>query len=528
MIQKISVNPKNKLNTCNKQQSFKGGLDVLTSGLQLCEKYPMVNVSVVDFTTDIAPRTAIDTVSANAFAGAETFRRESSGLITNCLIPSYFVYGVGKVVEKLSKSVFAKTGMSGSWATQSTLETLSGFYEQAQGATKQQRVQNYLKNIFTDMSGLDGNTWKSFAGKNLDEAVVNLEKAIFSNNKKETKELVKQAYRSIAGQTYTTETLRVGGKAVDGNLSSFLRDTVDLGKKFINDNVSENLSGFKKWGTKFINKKSLIGLGVGIIVAMSMQPINRWITRKSSGKKGAPIYKDFDTVDTHSQMKDEKGFLKDKLVAAGTMMGIAALSMMKKPSLKMLQFSGWFPSVDQCRWISSSAFASRMLFAEDKNELKEAKYRDIFTYLSLYFLGDYAAKGVASVAEKVTKNSAEPIKILNRTYDVNKKTSFAGKIWNWFKNTNLKAFDEIPAEALKTKKLRSVCQMANLGASMIFLGLLIPLYTRYNTVKSRRAKIAELNKFSIPTTNMRYFDGKRYRCFNSFKALKDVNNSSSK
>lgn len=528
MIQKITLNSQNKLNTKHKQPTFKGGLDVLTSGLQLCEKYPMVNVSVVDFTTDIAPRTAIDTVSANAFAGAETFRREASGLFTNCLIPSYFVYGAAKGIEALSKSAFAKTGMSGSWATQSTLETLSGFYERAQGATKQQKIQNYLKNVLTDMAGLDGNTWKPFAGKNLDEAVTNLEQAVLSNNKKDIKEFTKKAYRSIANQTYTTETLKIGGQAVDGNLSSFLRDTVDLGKKFSSDTISNNLDGFKKWSAKFINKKSLIGLAIGIVVASSMQPINRWITRKQSGKKGAPIYKDFDTADTHSQMKDEKGFLKDKLIAASTMMGVAALSMMKKPSLKMLQFSGWFPTVDQCRWISSAAFASRMMFAEDKNELKEVKYRDIFTYLSLYFLGDYAAKGVASIAEKITKNSANPIKILNRTFDVNQKTSLGGKIWNWFKNTNIKAFDEIPAEAIRTKKLRSVCQLANLGASMIFLGLLIPLYTRYNTVKSRKAKIAEMNKYSIPTTNMRYFDGKRYRGFKSFKALQDVNNSSTK
>lgn len=42
-----------------------------------------------------------------------------------------------------------------------------------------------------------------------------------------------------------------------------------------------------------LNVKSIAGLGIIIPLAIAAQPINRWITRKSSGKKGAPIYSDF-------------------------------------------------------------------------------------------------------------------------------------------------------------------------------------------------------------------------------------------
>ena len=47
------------------------------------------------------PRTYVD-AKTNGFAAAETFRRESSGLIVNCLIPGFIVYGVAKVLELLN------------------------------------------------------------------------------------------------------------------------------------------------------------------------------------------------------------------------------------------------------------------------------------------------------------------------------------------------------------------------------------------------------------------------------------------
>ena len=42
------------------------------------------------------------------------------------------------------------------------------------------------------------------------------------------------------------------------------------------------------------------------------------------------------------------------------MIGTALLSMMKKPSMNMLEFKGMFPTMDQARIISTATFASRM------------------------------------------------------------------------------------------------------------------------------------------------------------------------
>ena len=84
------------------------------------------------------------------------------------------------------------------------------------------------------------------------------------------------------------------------------------------------------------------------------------------------------------------------------MIGVSLLSMMKMPSMGMIEFKGWFPTMDQARIISTTTFASRMAVADDKNELAEATVRDIATFSGLYFLGDYAGKATATAIEKNT------------------------------------------------------------------------------------------------------------------------------
>ena len=109
MISKISVEDRNlnsvRTNIAHKNQdaqnpAFKGGVWALAlQGIQECEKNPMVNVAVIDMFSAILPRTFVESMT-NWFAGFEAFRRESSGLIVNCLIPSAITWGVASGINK--------------------------------------------------------------------------------------------------------------------------------------------------------------------------------------------------------------------------------------------------------------------------------------------------------------------------------------------------------------------------------------------------------------------------------------------
>ena len=220
-----------------------------------------------------------------------------------------------------------------------------------------------------------------------------------------------------------------------------------------------------------------------------MQPLNRWLTAKQSGVKGAPIYKDYGDDKNNKELtpREKAALLKQKFVSIGSMLAVAFLSMgCKLPGKEMLQFKGVFPTMDQARIISTATFASRMAVAEDKNELREATVRDIATFSSLYFLGDYAAKGVATLIEKVKPD----VKLLNSVKELPKDANMWKKLVHWVKDVSLKSSDEVVGKA--AKNLRSVCQLGNLAFSLLALGVFIPLYTRTQTNKKREAELKQL------------------------------------
>ena len=247
---------------------------------------------------------------------------------------------------------------------------------------------------------------------------------------------------------------------------------------------------------KLIRTKSLLGLTVVLPLAASMQFINRWITGKVSGTKGAPIYEDFakGKENIEENPKAKKGLLKQKFISISSMIGVGMLAMMKIPTLNVLEFKGIFPTMDQARIISTTTFSSRMAAADDKNELAESTIRDIATFCGLYFFGDYAAKGMATFLQKKTG-----ITLLNETKPLKENANILDKFIHWVKDINIKSSDEVVGKTEKELKravnLRSACQVTNIGVSLALLGLLIPIFTRRNTKKKHEQalKLAQEN-----------------------------------
>ena len=212
--------------------------------------------------------------------------------------------------------------------------------------------------------------------------------------------------------------------------------------------------------------------------------------------------------------EQKKKFFGRKLLSAAGMYGLAATSMMKKPTLGMFQFSGIFPTMDQCRWIAASTFASRMLGAEDDNELRETTVRDLASFSGLYFLGDYVKKGVASGIEKFSKTKkgaellGENVVLLNRKKVIEKPVIEQGastakklaanvgyrakQFGNWIKNTDLKTAAEV--SSIKVRNMRNICRVADIAFSVIMLGILLPKYNRSVTEKKVAAAKLEEEK----------------------------------
>lgn len=529
-------NQHNKTNINNNQKNFKGaGVDaafnLLDAGFKLLDKNAMIQVAFVDSVATDIPRTLVD-LGTSLAAALETARREFSGLIVNCLIPGVIVKGVASL---LPKSAHLKgTDAVNSWANGAAIDRLSEVYKSVQTSSSVDSTREYVQKSLSSLSGLDGKSWikysDSVAKPEFQEAVDMITEAI-GKAPKERKVLLSDAKAKLAGLTKAESILRFNGKP-QSNLEETIRDIADMGSKFnvvkkkameridagtTDDSVVKEviLGAVDKYSDslkKLVNKKSIIGMIAVMAMAVSVQKINRAITRKQFKAEGAPIYKDFGKKQTHKQMTEEekKVFAAKKAAGAAGMVAMAAASMMKKPTLAMFQFSNIFPTLDQCRWIASSTFASRMLAAEDTNELRESAVRDIASFAGLYFLGDYVKKGVASAFEALskTKNGAkilgENVVLLNRTKVVEKPVVKAGasllekfgaqvayrakQFGVWIKHTDLKAASEVAN--IKTRNLRNICRVADIAFSIIMLGILLPRYNRSVTEK----KVAEAKK----------------------------------
>lgn len=507
-INNIGIEKNNQYkNNFTNTPNFTGTLDGAVRVLKTFNDKPMIGVAFTDTVATNAPRSIVDFVSLGPAAGFETARREFSGLIVNCLMPSFFVLGAAKLINGHYMKDFKGVNMSSSWANSETLDTLKDVYKDAlgQNLSSKDTARKFVQQTLENLEGLNGKEWVSYAEKlNTEkgkEAIDALVEAIANPNmgKKETKDAIKKALSNIASETQAVETLRFketlssnavqSGKIFGSNLSDLLRDQIDLGRKFGHDSVKNNLDKFVQSAKKMVNTKSMMGLAVVFPLAMSVQYINRAITRHKYKKTGAPIYKDFEKEDRVLTPEEQKKLNQTKPLCVASMVGLALLSMMKKPSLEMFQFKGMFPTVDQCRWIATATFASRMVASEDPNELRESTVRDIASFSGLYFLGDYASKATATLIEKFDKS----VELLNHTKEAPKDASTFKKFANWVKDVKVKSFDEV-ANSAKATKYRGICELASLGFSILTLGILLPMYNKRVTAKKdaeRKAKMQQ-------------------------------------
>lgn len=502
MIERINLSSVNSngQKPAKSQPQFKGFVDGALHAVQLCEQNPMLNVTVLDVATAIGPRTVYES-QTNAYAGLEAFRRESSGLVVNCLLPGAVVLGAAKLIQK--PIMGPNSNMAASWGGEDTIKTVAKYFQSADGEGKA-KIENALTNLVNDLEGIDGDKKVAFKDFDHTKSIKKIASAI-DNPTKYSKKQIKKAIGMISSKTLVSEHVKTVGNThkYSGSLHSILGEAPTIMKELLKPQNAD-IEQFIKKSTKLATAKSLLGLGVIIPLAISMQPINRWITAKTSGKKGAPIYKDFkDSAPKELTQKEKAALFKQKIVSVGAMTGVALLSIMKKPNMAMLkemtQFKGIFPTMDQARLISTATFASRMMASEDKNDLREATVRDIATFSAFYFVGDYVAKGIATGIQKFNPKH----KLINVSEDYDKSASGLKKFWQWAKNTSLKSSDEIADAA--TKKMRSACQVGNIGFSLLALGVFIPMITRKKTDKAHQADMkkdgidkATIEKFYPP------------------------------
>ena len=240
------------------------------------------------------------------------------------------------------------TNMTGCWGDSSFINRATELYTKSNSDDK---VRDALKEILANVEGTHSKEkvlFKDALKNDLDRYADKLKELSISKDKKLdiSKEADKIA-KEIAEKTHIYENIKVkGDKDVCAKtVSSLLEDSVKYFREFQKAGKDITIEEFAKKSKRLVKSKSLFGLAVILPLAASMQSINRWITKKVSGTEGAPIYDDFGKVKNEEvRKKSQEGLFKQKLISIGSMIGVSLLSIMKKPTLSMLEFKGWFPS----------------------------------------------------------------------------------------------------------------------------------------------------------------------------------------
>lgn len=431
-------------NNSNNNVQFGSAFETLTWGLRFLDTNQAIGANAVDLCSMVIPRTTVDFVNRGPAAGVETARREASGTINHSLFGLYGSLAALAFAMTLNNTFGIRADKI--FADNETFDIVGKIYHnKIHDPNVSDEIGETLKEVFKSISTSNGVDEKALNENEVDNVVDAMKKALSKQTQKgkgidkESKQyLVNYIMQSTGSES--NYKLKGDSKETISNLPTFIENIFKVSKALTADKVVEAFKNEANFdnnsfikGIKKINKgRTILGVAIGSLVGMSIQPLNIYITKKKTGSDGF--------VGVEGREKDKsKEFFALKSAAAGIFTGsvVADLATQKGGFYKNLQFKGMIPTISQLKLVYGLTIASRFMSARDKDELREAVVKDTLGFLNWLVLGNIVAKGVALGLDKdksLLKNPAE--------------TSF-------FKKT-LKTRDEVMMEALKKMHLSSV------------------------------------------------------------------------
>ena len=505
------------------QPSFSNGgaiLAALARPLQSFDTNPIAGVIFLDITSAIAPNTAIDTVKRNPDQGFETFRRESSGLIVNCLLPGFFVPGVAYLAKKgFLGSAFSNIAAHKIWANKDNIdETTANWKKVSHIEDERKRVEAFLQEGFKNLQSNEQSKLlldtTDASQKQRDAALKNLANAILDSKEKntgisgKTLDAIHYDLATVYGQSKSI-TIK-GNTTYTTSLKNYIRDNFSMSRAFMDKSINHsNIDDFSKNLKKLLVFKSVATMvGVGAL-ALSMQAINRAITEKMTGRKGYSGYKDL-SIEAQPTEEEKQKLRRGKFLSAAWFTGLAFVSM-GKLNAGIWNFAAPTTTMDQARTLSLLTDFGRVSAADEKNELKDTTLRDTVIFMNLYVLGDYIQKGVVEIAQKMHKKKhGLDLNLMNEAEKPDVNASMLKKIGHWVKGKSVKSFEEIEGTATnllkdaKTTQLRknivTAANLTGIGYSLIALGIVIPILIAKMTNNNRTKQIAKVKSSTETAT----------------------------
>ena len=433
-----SIQPKLHINnkTQNKQ-NFKGGVELLSTGLNLLNTNPALGAVFVDVAFMDSPRTIVDT-TRNPDAGLETATREFSSTLNHAAAGIVGIGAGSLVANAFNKANGVKAHMI--FTNGESIDLFSKF-EAATRAAKDPKKAYYTE-FLKSMEGLNSSVDANAPFRKLQPETVEKAAKLLSEAKTDKYGLPKDVYAKvnalITGDIGAAESIKVtnGEQVVEGRLENFLKDAFSIKKAYLDKAKHDAQDGVTKLtDAEFIKalknikiRTAAAGLAVPVAIGMSLQPLNAYLTKKRTGNGGF----------VGGGEPDHSFGFKALKTTVGTGIAAAMLSTVAKkfsdiPSA--IQYKGLVPTIPQFKLIYACTIFSRMLAARNKDELRESTIKDSLGFVNWLILGGFVSKLALNKMDKSLIN-----------YD---EKSMGKGGWNWITKAVEKSHEEILYPKLK-------------------------------------------------------------------------------
>ncbi len=466
-------------NKTNNNVSFKAPSDAVTQGLYYLSSYPAVGAVVIDTVSMGIPRTLVDSTRGKD-AATETAIREFGSTLNFAIFGIWGMLAAavcGKSISNKFKGIRADK----IFADGDTIQTFSNIYNDAKvnRFTKENKTRAFVASVFDNFSALNGSEWKSLDEKQKGEIVKILSDEIISGKSKNCTidKVTKSKLASmITAATGGNQNCRIiyGQNKIENmsanlmldHIMSIGRSYMQYGKEKLPQEVVKSLKSNKV-------AASLAGLAIPVTIGLSMQPINRFLTKLRTGKEGF--------VGVQGEQADNSKYFGLTKMACAVGIGGVLLSTIGSFSniLNKVQFSGIIPTFNQFKLVYGLTIASRIMSARDKNELRETCIKDPLGFANWLILGGFVTKLIARGMDK---------DLINYDKTTCKSKSSLGKAWHWVTNASVKNSEEVLLSALKKEN------KLDMSATKTFNQLLkdLPESMKSTRVKIRNVNIAQL------------------------------------
>ena len=425
----------------SKNPSFKGPGILL---LRTLNESPAIGACAVDMCSMVIPRTTIEWKNRGPQSGIETGIREgTSNLLHTCvgLIGLGAATGISKQFNKdfniKAQNIFA----SGS-----TIDTMAEIWRRSGGDQKR-----FLGSFVNRVQGLEGSSWKHIstsARKEITDSLVLLAEktkqlaSATGGDKKSIAKEIKTLKSSIVGRVIKDTGAQASfiipapcktNKAIKASFSELVDNAVVVSNSFTT-RTKENLPKFINALKKNKTAATALGMGICALLCMSVQPVNRLLTKLRTGNDG------FVGVENNKDVPENKKkfqLYKPLKVALGIAFPAAALRTIGKYSdiLSNIQFNSKVPTINQFKFLYGLTIASRFMSARDGNELRESVIKDSLGFTNWLILGGMVSKLVArGIGGKELINN--PV----AQTGAKKGLKYAGQ---WLTKASVKSFDEV-------------------------------------------------------------------------------------